>query len=218
MNSVAKNLKDIRIEKGYTQKARPTYIPAFALEFQMLTGMRRGEIPPLRWEDVDFIRGIIYIHQEQISMQKKRADAEYICNYTKNGKNRFYPIADLEREFLERLKEVDERYYPDSPYLFPAKSRNGCITNNMVYQFFHRLCNKIGIPVSRGCIRGTHAFRRNAITEMVNNSNGNFVLAAQMFGNSPETIRNHYYVGENIENMRDILNKREASKKCASNI
>lgn len=141
-------------------------------------------------------------------MQRKLSDAEYICNYTKNGKDRFYPIADLEREFLERLKKIDDEYYPHSPFLFPAESKNGCITNNMVYQYFHRLCHRIGIPVSRECIRGTHAFRRTAITEVVNNSNGNFVLTAQMFGNTPETIRKHYYVGENLEYLRDILNKR----------
>ena len=187
---------------------KPDYIPAYALEFQLITGMRRGEIPPLLWEDVDFKAGTIYIHREQISQQSKRADAEQICNYTKNGKARLYPIADLEMEFLERLKAVHDKYYPDSPFLFPADSRNGCITNNMVYQFFRRMCTKLGITISKDCIRGTHAFRRNAITEVINKSNGNVVLTAQMFGNSPETIRNHYYVGEDIEKKREILNAR----------
>ena len=78
----------------------------------------------------------------------------------------------------------------------------------MVYQFFRRMCNKLGITISKDCIRGTHAFRRNAITEVINKSNGNVVLTAQMFGNSPETIRNHYYVGEDIEKKREILNAR----------
>ena len=209
-------IEKIRDYIANTQKTRPSYTPALALEFQILTGMRRGEIPPLLWTDVDFEHGTIYVHREQISMQKKQVDAEYICNYTKNGKSRYYPIADLEKEFLEKLKEIDEKYYPDSPYLFPAQSKNGCITNNMVYQYFHRMCNKIGIKVSKECIRGTHAFRRNAITEVVNNSNGNFVLTAQMFGNSPETIRKHYYVGENIETLRSILNKRSCHEKSAS--
>ena len=143
-------------------------------------------------------------------MQKKQSDAEYICNYTKNGKARFYPIADMEKEFLEKLKRIHDRYYPDSQFLFPADTKNGCITNNIAYQHFHRICRKLKIPVSRDCIRGTHAFRRNAITEVVNMSNGNFVLTAQMFGNSPETIRKHYYVGENVDTLREILNLRKA--------
>lgn len=53
--------------------------------------------------------------------------------------------------------------------------------------------------------RGTHAFRRNAITKVINNSNGNVVLTAQMYGNSPETIRKHYYVGEDIERKREVV-------------
>ena len=46
------------------------------------------------------------------------------------------------------------------------------------------------------------------ISALVNNSNGNVVLTAQMFGNSPETIRKHYYVGEDIERKREVLNAR----------
>ena len=204
-------MKEIRdfLKKKHTE--RPKYIPAYALEFQLLTGMRRGEIPPLRWEDVDFEAGTIYIHQELISQQCKRAGMEQICSYTKNGKARYYPIADLEEEFLRRLKAVDEKYYPNSPFLFPADSKNGCITNNMVYQFFRRMCGKLDIPISKDRIRGTHAFRRNAITEVINKSAGNVVLTAQMFGNSPETIRKHYYVGEDIERKREILNMRSFS-------
>lgn len=187
---------------------QPDYIPAYALEFQIITGMRRGEIPPLTWKDVDFEKGSIYIHREQITLKNAPGNANKIVEYTKNGKARYYPIADLEQEFLERLKAIDEKYYPDSPFLFPAESENGCISNDTVYQFFHRMCVRLDIPVTRDCVRGTHAFRRNAITEVVNISGGNVVMAAQMFGNSPETIRKHYYTQDNLENKRNVLNLR----------
>ena len=203
-------MKKIRTFLLKYQEEHPDYIPSYALEFQLITGMRRGEIPPLLWSDVDFSRGTIHVHKEQLSMQQKRSDEEFITNYTKNGKARFYPIADLERKFLDKLQKVHDKYYPESPFLFPADTKNGCITNNMSYQHFRRICRKLEIPVSKECIRGTHAFRRNAITEVVNMSNGNFVLTAQMFGNSPETIRKHYYVGENVDTLRGILNLRKA--------
>ena len=192
------------------EKEQPSYIPAYALEFQMITGARRGEVSPLLWDDVDMEEGTIFFHREKISQRSKRPEEEYICDYTKNGSSRYYPIADREKDFLERLKEVHEHYYPESPYLFPAENtKYGCISNNVVYQFFSRMCTKLGIPVSRAYMRGTHAFRRNAITEVVNQSNGNCVLTAQVFGNSPETIQKHYYVGENLEEMRKILNMRQ---------
>ena len=203
LNAISEYLKDYHAKKI-------KYIPAYALEFQMIVGMRRGEIAPLLWEDIDFENGTIFVHQELISLKGNKTEEEYICNYTKNGKSRYYPIAELELEFLQRLKDVHDRYYPDSKFLFPADTKNGCITNNMTYQFFRRMCNNLGIPINRECIRGTHALRRNAITEMVNKSNGNCILVAQMFGNSPETIRKHYYVGDDIERMRDILNTRKS--------
>ena len=186
----------------------PDYMPAYALEFQIITGMRRGEIPPLTWDDVDFEKGTIHVHREQLTLKNAPGNANKIVEYTKNGKARYYPIADMELEFLERLKAVHDHYYPDSPFLFPGDSENGCISNDTVYQFFHRMCTRLDIPVTRDCMRGTHAFRRNAITEVVNISGGNVVMAAQMFGNSPETIRKHYYTQDNLENKRNVLNLR----------
>ena len=135
-----------------------------------------------------------------------------VCGaFSKNSRARYYPIADLEEEFLRRLKSVDAQYYPESPFLFPADSKNGCITNNMVYQFFRRMCGKLDIPISKDRIRGTHAFRRNAITEVINKSSGNVVLTVQILGNSPETVRKHYNVGKDIERKREILNMRSFS-------
>lgn len=193
-------------------KEHPDYMPAYALEFQIITGMRRGEIPPLTWKDVDFEKGTIHIHREQLTLKNAPGNANKIVEYTKNGKARYYPIADMEQEFLERLKAVHDHYYPDSPFLFPGESENGCISNDTVYQFFHRMCTRLDIPVTRECMRGTHAFRRNAITEIVNISGGNVVLTAQMFGNSPETIRKHYYTQDNLENKRNVLNQRRKNE------
>ena len=34
------------------QRKSPSYLPAYALEMQILLGLRRGEVPPLRWSDV----------------------------------------------------------------------------------------------------------------------------------------------------------------------
>ena len=69
-----------------------------------------------------------------------------------------------------RLKEkrtcVHEKYYSDNQYLFPAE-----------------------------VIKGTHSFRRNAITDVVNAAGGNIIMASQLFGNSPEVAKRNYYAG-----------------------
>ncbi|MFH1779506.1 MAG: site-specific integrase [Candidatus Omnitrophota bacterium] len=62
------------------------------------TGMRRGEILNLKWRDVDFQRGIIYLLD------------------TKNGERREVPMNDLVKKAL-----IAVRKHPDSPFIFCDK-------------------------------------------------------------------------------------------------
>lgn len=190
------------------QKKDPAFITPYAHEFQTITAFRRGEICPLLWEDVDFERGTIYVHQEQLEDRLKDHKL-YIVDYTKTHKDREYPIADQEEEFLKKLYAVHEKYYPDSPFLFPADTPNGCITCQSVMSYHRRLCEKLDISMSNEYRRGPHAFRRTRITDVVNATGGDLMLAAQMFGNSPETIRKNYYTQNSIESQRAALNLRK---------
>lgn len=189
------------------QEKQKNYLPAYALELQILTGLRRGEIPPLKWTDVT--ADYIHIHQEQLTIKKHGNISEHleIVNHTKTHKNRKYPMSDDLKDLLNRLKSVHDRYYPDSVYLFPAKTDNGVISNYIVYNLYRRMIKSLGYQQTDGVILGTHSFRRNAITRTVNASNGNLVLAAEMFGNSPEVIRSNYYIGLNIEDAKTVVNK-----------
>lgn len=189
------------------QEKQKNYLPAYALELQILTGLRRGEIPPLQWSDVT--ADYIDIHQEQLTIKKHGNVSEHleIVNHTKTHKNRKYPMSDDLKDLLKRLKSVHDRFYPDSAYLFPAKTENGVISNYIVYNLYRRMIKSLGYQQTDGVILGTHSFRRNAITRTVNASNGNLVLAAEMFGNSPEVIRSNYYTGLNIEDAKAIANK-----------
>ncbi len=54
-------------------------------------------------------------------------------------------------------------------------------------------------------IKGTHSFRRNAITKVVNNTGGNVVLASQLFGNSPDVALKHYFTKADAEQARKAL-------------
>ena len=71
------------------------------------------------------------------------------------------------------------------------------------------MCNALNIPIRKEVIKGTHSFRRNSITEFVNNSDGDVELAALVFGNSPEVIRNHYMLGADLKKAREVLEKRQ---------
>lgn len=184
----------------------PKYTPAYALELQMLMGARRGEIPPLTWNDI--LDDRIWIHREQLNTYRQSGFAEngfVIVEHTKTGVERYFPITSGIRELLKRLDYIHKKYYSNSNFLFPADTKLGCITNNVVYQFYKRTCNQLDIKNTPGVTKGTHSFRRNAITNMVNKSGGNFVLASRLYGNSPRTAERNYYTGIDISEAKKYL-------------
>ena len=67
-----------------------------------------------------------------------------IVNHIKTHKSRKYPMSDDLKDLIQRLKSVHDKYYPDSMYLFPAKSENGVITNNTVYNLYRRMIKSLG--------------------------------------------------------------------------
>lgn len=207
----SEELSDILKELHSHQSRKPWYIPAYALEMQILTGTRRGEIPPLRKSDVSDT-GIL-ISREQITVKRYGDTPEFcqIVEHTKTHSNRVFPRTSEINEFLKRLYQVLETFYPDSDFLFPASNENGVISNNTVYNYYHRVCKKLGIKISREAIKGTHSFRRNAITDVVNASGGNVILASQLFGNSPVVASKHYYTGINNTQALEVLKQRKFS-------
>ena len=70
---------------------------AHLMKMALLTGMRRGELFRLKWEDIDFERGFIHIRDP------------------KGGQDQKIPLNDKSRELL--------RSHPrgDSPYVFPGR-------------------------------------------------------------------------------------------------
>lgn len=172
----------------------PIDFPTQALKLQMMCGLRRGELPPLRWEDVT--EDYILIHREQLLI--KESGVEVIVSHTKTWKDRKFPVTKEIRLFLNKLKDVS-----NGEYLFPYNNR--CITNQSIYTRHYRMCMALGIPILKETVRGTHAFRRNAITDVINRSNGNVYLAAKLFGNSENVIDSNYYLGIDIKGVRELL-------------
>ena len=185
------------------QKARPKYSSVWALEMQILMGLRRGEIPPLTWDDVSDTQ--ICICKEQLTS----GNDFIVVGHTKNYKDRYFPITTDLHDFLVRLKVRNEKYYPNSNHLFPADNKNGIITNRAVYLVYQGICQKLNIPIKDGIIRGPHSFRRNAITDVVNATNGNIIMASSLFGNTPDVATQNYYTGANLEEAKNILNERK---------
>ena len=188
------------------QQERPKYSSYWAMEFQILTGTRRGEIPPLTWEHIK--EQYLIIEQSQITT----GNTMHIVSHTKNYVKRRFPITDALNDFLKRLKERNEVYFPNSNFLFPANNELGTITNRTVYDVYVKLCKKLDIPRIKGIIRGPHSFRRNIITFITNATNGNIQMAASLCGNHTEVAQKNYYTGPDLESSKNILDMRNKVK------
>ncbi len=188
------------------QQERPKYSSYWAMEFQILTGTRRGEIPPLTWEHIK--EQYLIIEQSQITT----GNTMHIVSHTKNYAKRRFPITDELNDFLKRLKERNEVYFPNSNFLFPANNELGTITNRAVYDVYVKLCKKLDIPRIKGIIRGPHSFRRNIITFITNATNGNIQMAASLCGNHTEVAQKNYYTGPDLESSKNILDMRNKVK------
>ena len=188
------------------QQERPKYSSYWAMEFQILTGTRRGEIPPLTWEHIK--EQYLIIEQSQITT----GNTMHIVSHTKNYAKRRFPITDELNDFLKRLKERNEVYFPNSNFLFLANNELGTITNHAVYDVYVKLCKKLDIPRIKGIIRGPHSFRRNIITFITNATNGNIQMAASLCGNHTEVAQKNYYTGPDLESSKNILDMRNKVK------
>lgn len=96
----------------------PSYMRAI-VTLAINTGMRRGEILNLRWVDVDFARGVIYVRQ------------------TKTGKDRVIPMNALVREALEGQQQED------SEYVFVSPRTSGRLVE--IKKAFRAACNAAGL-------------------------------------------------------------------------
>lgn len=202
----AKEVEDILGYIHLYQAEHPDYIPSYALELQILIGARRGEIPPLTWDDIS--DDSIFIHRELVTLHKREGrdtDLHAIVEHTKNHSNRMFPMTEELKEFFDRLRDVHRMYYKDSSFLFPGGAITGTMTNNVVYKFYRKCCDKVGIKHTPGVVIGTHSFRRNAITRTVNKSGGNIYMASKLYGNSPRVAEANYYTGVDLDAARRLL-------------
>lgn len=72
-------------------------------ELDLWTGLRRGELLALAWDNIDLDKRLIYVRQTLV----KTADGDVIQHTTKSRSERIVPIADKALDILMRIREND---------------------------------------------------------------------------------------------------------------
>lgn len=85
-----------------SQAKKPSYIPSYAVELAVYTGMRIGEIAALKWEDVrEDTEAIVICKSEKYD----RITKKYVIESTKTGKERQFPLSNKALSILREVKK-----------------------------------------------------------------------------------------------------------------
>ncbi len=100
------------------------------------TGLRRGELLGLKWEDIDMQQGIIRVRRQVSRIDGKIVEAPL---KTKNS----YRAVTISPQAIEVLKSQKEKI--NDEYVFPSPN-GGPISPDSVNNMLHRVLDRAGIP------------------------------------------------------------------------
>ena len=105
----------------------------------LATGLRRGELLGLKWEDIDLANGIIHVRR-----QVARVDGE-VKEMPLKTKNSYRNIS-ISQDAVAMLTEMEA--HRSSDYVFPS-STGGPISPDGVNNMLHRVLKRAGLPSIR---------------------------------------------------------------------
>ena len=103
---------------------------------ELATGLRRGELLGLKWEDIDLERGTIQVRRQIARINGEVVEAPL---KTKNS----YRSVSIGHDAVEILKE--QRRKTNSEYVFPSPT-GGPISPDSVLHMLHRVLKRAGLP------------------------------------------------------------------------
>ncbi len=105
----------------------------------LATGLRRGELLGLKWDDIDLTNGIIHIHRQ---VARVNGEVKEVPLKTKNS----YRSIAISPDAVKMLTEMKTRKLSD--YVFPSPS-GGPISPDSVRHMLHRVLKRAGLEKVR---------------------------------------------------------------------
>ncbi len=158
----------------------PQYMPDYAIELALLTGMRVGELAALKWSCVDDI--YIHIDYSEHRLDYKEKPSEIVVGEPKNRKHRKIPLTKDMRALFKRMEAVS----PSETCEFVFTDKNGDrFSARAIGLATKKRCKEAGI--SKGSI---HRIRRT-VSSLLNQHLPQRVVA-ELLGHT-ETVNELHY-------------------------
>lgn len=180
----------------------PVYMPAYAVELAIYTGMRVSELATLKWTDIT--DSCISINK---SAKFNRLKNEYSIGKTKTKKSRVYPIDGQITKLLTRIKKVQTEHGILCEWIF-TDGNGGYVHAGNITSYMTRLCRECGL--SGG---GITKLRKTTSSDLQTNGTPKAVVAS-MLGHTTEVNEKYYtYDTSNIDQKQKIIQNRNVKFK-----
>ncbi len=167
---------------------KPMYQYGFCLCANIYLGMRAGELLALRWKDVDFENGTIYVHENlQLVSNPNGVPAQvYETQSLKNYQNRHIHMNNRARYFLELQKEYSGYTAPED---YVCCTRDG---NHAAVTYLSSNIKEIEqMAETRVKAHGTHVIRHTCAS-LYFRRGVKVELIASLLGHSVDVCRSTY--------------------------
>ena len=193
-NKEVKELLEI-IKKDHMDK--PEYIPSYAVELAMFTGMRAGELAGLQWDRILYDRRIIVIDRSE---KYDRITKRYYIDETKTRKIRYFPLTDVLIDFFKNLRRVQMEHGYMTEFVF--SNENGRVHGRVISSCMRNKCIQIGIDE-----KSISAIRRT-VNSKLKCMGVSSAVAASIMGHTEEVNENNYtYDVTGMDYKLDIVSK-----------
>lgn len=157
----------------------PNQKAANLMRLALYTGMRRGELFRLKWEDIDWERGFI-------SLTGDRAKGYDLG--PKGGKNKKIPLSEPAAEVLARIRKTAGAEM--SPYVFPGRNGQGPLTD--IRRQVGRIRNRAGLPAD---FRPLHGLRHTFASSLASSGEVDmYTLQKLMTHTSPQMTERYAHL------------------------
>ena len=180
-----------------SQTEKPQYIPSYAVELAIYTGMRVGELAALKWGNIKYDKDYILIDSSE---KFDRIEKEWNIESTKTGKERQFPLSDEITNLLNRVKKVELKEGYIGEYVF--MNENGRVNARSISHCVRYRCKKAGINE-----KSIHALRRTFNSRM-RLAGVSPVIAASLLGHSEQINESNYtYDISGMEYKKQIISE-----------